>query len=55
LSPEVDRLTEELASRDRETEQSQDEQAGTVGVSGNESETTSVWGRTKLWFGRDSV
>ena len=55
LEAEIERLKQELAARDRETEQSQDEQAGTAGESGNESETTSVWGRTKQWFGRDSA
>ncbi|AUV84459.1 hypothetical protein C2R22_23215 (plasmid) [Salinigranum rubrum] len=55
LEAEIERLEQEIAARDRETEQSQDEQAGTAGESGNESETTSVWGRTKQWFGRDSA
>lgn len=50
LEAEIERLKQELAARDRETGQSQDDQAGTSGESGDESETTSVWGRTKRLF-----
>jgi len=51
LEAELKRLEQELAARDREKEQSQDEQAGPTGESSGESESTSMWGRTKRLFG----
>jgi len=50
LEAEIERLEQELAAHDRETEQSHDEEAGTAGENCDESETTSVWGRTKQLF-----
>jgi primase-polymerase (primpol)-like protein len=50
LEAEIERLKQELAARDPEAGKPLDEQAGTARESGNESETTSVWGRTKRLF-----
>ena len=54
LEAEIERLTEELAGRDREPGDPQE--AGTVdaGERDDESETASVWGRTKRLFGSGS-
>nr|WP_246308266.1 hypothetical protein [Halosimplex rubrum] len=54
LEAEIERLTEELADRDRETDRTHEEQAVTASESDDESETASVWGRTKRLFGSGS-
>jgi putative DNA primase/helicase len=54
LEAEVERLTEELATRDREPGDPQESTPADTGEGDNESETASVWGRTKRLFGSDS-
>jgi len=54
LEAEVERLTEELASRDRESGDPQDAHSVDAGEGDDESETASVWGRTKRLFGSNS-
>ncbi|GAB7011421.1 hypothetical protein [Halorubrum trueperi] len=54
LEAEVERLTEELATRDREPGDPQESTTVDAGEGDNESETASVWGRTKRLFGSDS-
>ncbi|WP_115864517.1 phage NrS-1 polymerase family protein [Halorussus litoreus] len=54
LEAEIERLTAELADRDREEGHTHEEQAVTASESDEESETTSVWGRTKRLFGNGS-
>jgi len=54
LEAEVERLTEELASRDREPGDPQETHTVDAGKHDDESETASVWGRTKRLFGSGS-
>ncbi|WP_134672239.1 phage NrS-1 polymerase family protein [Halorussus marinus] len=54
LEEEIGRLTEELASRDRESGDPQEAHTVDAGEGNNESETASVWGRTKRLFGSNS-
>ena len=54
LEAEVERLTEELASRDRESGDPQETHTVDAGKHDDESETASVWGRTKRLFGSGS-
>ncbi|MDL0121789.1 hypothetical protein [Halobacterium salinarum] len=54
LEAEVERLTEELATRDREPGDPQESTPADTGEGDNESETASVWGRTKRLFGSNS-
>ncbi|GAB7120077.1 phage NrS-1 polymerase family protein [Natrinema pallidum] len=54
LEAEIERLTEELADCDRETDPTHEEHAVDAGADDDESETASVWGRTKRLFGNGS-
>ena len=54
LEAEIERLTEELAGRDQETDLTHEAHAVDAGADDDESETTSVWGRTKRLFGSGS-
>jgi len=54
LEAEIERLTEDLAGRDREPEDPQEARTGNAGERDDESETASVWGRTKRLFGDGS-
>ena len=50
LEAEVERLTEELAARDREARKPPDEHATAVNESNGDSETPSLWSHTKRLF-----
>ena len=54
LEAEVERLKAELADRDRETDRTHEERVVDGGADDEESEATSVWGRTKRLFGSGS-
>jgi primase-polymerase (primpol)-like protein len=54
LEAEIEHLKEELSGRDRETDQTHEEHAASVSEGDDESETPSVWGRTKRLFGSGS-
>jgi len=51
LEAEIEQLTEALDRRDQDREESHDAAAVNTGERGGESETASVWGRTKRLFG----
>ncbi|WP_257300554.1 hypothetical protein [Haloarchaeobius sp. FL176] len=51
LEAEIEQLTEALDRRDQDREESHDAAAVNTGERGGESETSSVWGRTKRLFG----
>jgi putative DNA primase/helicase len=54
LEADVERLTDALEARDRETDRTHEERVVDGGADDEESEATSVWGRTKRLFGSGS-
>ncbi|QCS44725.1 hypothetical protein [Natrinema versiforme] len=54
LEAEIERLTAELVDHDQETDRSRETNAVDGGADEDESETTSVWGRTKRLFRKGS-
>jgi primase-polymerase (primpol)-like protein len=54
LETEVEQLTAELTERDQPTNQTYEEQAVDANPDEGESQSESVWGRTKRLFGNDS-
>ncbi len=54
LEAEVERLRAELAEREQATDQTHEKQDVSASPDGEESQSESVWGRTKRLFGNDS-
>ncbi|MFC4452102.1 MULTISPECIES: hypothetical protein [Halorussus] len=53
LEADVERLTTELAEREQATDQTHEERVGSGSSDEEESQSESVWGRTKRLFGND--